>query len=372
LGLLRLCLILAQNPSLRDQIYVSFDLLSGLPSSVANSVAEQVVAGVILFIQKHKEIVSSQTEWNLVFALLRSTMSHPEAARQSFELITSLAADGPLQLVTVDNFNGLVTLLDDFATAAGAITESQQKQVRRHGPLTTATSPPVDRGKRAIDLLVNLKKFISPLAESIHVDRSQAWRQLCLPLLMSLSRQSTNAAREVRHSSISQLQRILLGPHVIFDEADSTQIEEIFNRVIFPLLDELLKPQILQRDPQGIPETRLRASALLCKAFMHFEVRESQADADIRILWIQILDLLDRLMNVDKGGQLYEAIPESLKNVVLVMNAAGILVRPSAEDSRNERQKTLWTATQERMERFLPGFLADVIPPPPPPVSVPS
>jgi len=81
-------------------------------------------------------------------------------------------------------------------------------------------------------------------------------------------------------------------------------VEEIFNRVIFSLLDELLKPQVFHRDPRGMPETRLRASALLCKAFMHFEVRDSQAKADIRILWIQILDLLDRLMNIDKGDQL--------------------------------------------------------------------
>lgn len=47
------------------------------------------------------------------------------------------------------------------------------------------------------------------------------------------------------------------------------------------------------------------------------------------------------------------------------MNATGILVPPSAEsDERDERQRTLWTATHERMERFLPGFLADVIPQP--------
>lgn len=135
-------------------------------------------------------------------------------------------------------------------------------------------------------------------------DFDLAWRQLCMPLLMSLSRQSTNAAREIRHTSITQLQRMLLGPHTLFDEADHHEVEEIFNRVIFPLLDELLKPQVLHRDPQGIPETRLRASALLCRAFMHFEVRESQAKVDIRILWIQILDLLDRLMNIDKADQL--------------------------------------------------------------------
>jgi golgi-specific brefeldin A-resistance guanine nucleotide exchange factor 1 len=121
-----------------------------------------------------------------------------------------------------------------------------------------------------------------------------------MPLLVSLSRQSTNAARELRQNAISQLQRFLLGSHVLFDEASNHQIEEIFNKVIFPLLDELVKPAVFHRDPQGMPETRLRASTLLCKAFMHFEVRESQSQADIRLLWIQVLDLLDRMMNTDK------------------------------------------------------------------------
>lgn len=53
----------------------------------------------------------------------------------------------------------------------------------------------------------------------------------------------------------------------------------------------------------GMPETRLRASALLSKAFMHLEAREGMK-ADIRVLWIQILDLLDRLMNIDRRDQL--------------------------------------------------------------------
>ena len=42
---------------LRDQIYVSFDLLAGLPPSVANSVGEQVISGLILVIQKNHSIV---------------------------------------------------------------------------------------------------------------------------------------------------------------------------------------------------------------------------------------------------------------------------------------------------------------------------
>lgn len=128
-----------------------------------------------------------------------------------------------------------------------------------------------------------------------------------------MGRQSTNASREVRHAAIIQLQRLLLGPHIVFDDQDHDQIEEIFNRVVFPLIDELLKPQVFLRDVRGMPETRLRASALLCKAFMHFEVRENRSQVDIRLLWVQVLDLLDRLMNIDKKEQLVSLHKSFLK-----------------------------------------------------------
>lgn len=91
---------------------------------------------------------------------------------------------------------------------------------------------------------------------------------------------------------------------MIYEEKDHDQVDEIFNRVVFPLLDELLKPAVFSRDPRGMSETRLRASALLCKAFMHFEVGDTRSRVDIRLLWIQVLDLLDRLMNTDKKDQL--------------------------------------------------------------------
>ncbi|KAF9049397.1 Sec7-domain-containing protein [Hymenopellis radicata] len=362
-GLLRLCLIVAQFPSLRDQLYVSFDLLAGLKPVIANSVAEQIISGLVLIVQKHQSVIRSQTEWNLVFVLMRSTISHPEASRLSFDLITNLVSEGPEQHVSPDNLPGLVQLLDDFVSTAGLTIENQQHRGRRRDATTATSTPQLERGKKAVDLLVTLKKWLST-SQVPSMSKEQVWRQLWLPLLSSLSRQSTNASREIRHNSMSQLQRILLGPHEIFSDSSDSQREEIFNRVVFPLLDELLKPQVFIRDPPGMPESRLRASALLCKTFMHFEVRESSNQSDIRILWIQILDLLDRLMNADRGDQLYEAIPESLKNVILVMQATQMLVPPSADDKRSQEQRTLWTATAERMERFLPGFLTEIIPPP--------
>lgn len=154
---------------------------------------------------------------------------------------------------------------------------------------------------------------------------SKAWRQLCLPLLSSLARQCSNTSREIRHGAVVHLQRIILGPHLLLNADDQTQVEELFNRIIFPLLDELLKPQVFLRDPMGMPETRLRASALLCKAFMHLEAREGQK-ADIRVLWIQVLDLLDRLMNIDRRDQL-------VRSLVYGMIARPLIEYPSTRPS---------------------------------------
>ncbi|KAF8906002.1 Sec7-like domain is implicated in guanine nucleotide exchange function [Gymnopilus junonius] len=363
--LLRLCQMLAQKRSLRDQVYVAFDLLTGLPPSVSNLVGEQVVAGLILVIQKNKDIISSQTEWNLVFALIRSTMSHADAARMSFDLIEALTAEGPENAISPDNFSGLLTVLDDFAIAASLLQEQQHHRGRRkrhvswnfskkdkYIALRQFSSPVIARGKKAVDLLPVLHKKLLSFLQSAQINENHAWKNMALPLLVTLGRQSVNANREIRHNAISHLQRVLLGSPLT-NEAEQKKVEEVFNRVVFPLVDELLKPQIASRDPQGMSETRLRGSALLCKVFMHLELRETRVKTDFRLLWIQVLDLLDRLMHVSRGDQLFEAVPESLKNVLLVMNAVGILVPP---------ELTLWLNTHERMERFLPGFLTEVIP----------
>ena len=55
------------------------------------------------------------------------------------------------------------------------------------------------------------------------------------------------------------------------------------------------------------------------------------------------------------------------------MSATGSLVPPPAggDDTRDDRQKALWAATHERIERFLPGFLDEIIPAPAPKAAAP-
>ena len=76
--------------------------------------------------------------------------------------------------------------------------------------------------------------------------------------------------------------------------------DDLFQRAVFPLVDELLKGETIQRDPQGMSETLLRVSAMLCRLFLQFEVQPNNVARDIRVIWMQVLDLLDRLMNRNK------------------------------------------------------------------------
>ena len=99
----RLTVQLKQSSHLRDEIYLSLDLLGGLPPAVANSVAEQIISGLVLIVENHREVITSQKEWNAVLALVRLSVSNLEAARVSFDLIQRLTAEGPEQYISVNN-----------------------------------------------------------------------------------------------------------------------------------------------------------------------------------------------------------------------------------------------------------------------------
>jgi hypothetical protein len=56
-----------------------------------------------------------------------------------------------------------------------------------------------------------------------------------------------------------------------------------------------------------------------------------------------------------------EAVPESLKNMLLVMSTAGIL-SPTPVASQRPHVQNLWGLTYTRLEEFLPGLFHQVLP----------
>lgn len=79
-----------------------------------------------------------------------------------------------------------------------------------------------------------------------------------------------------------------------------TEVAEVFQRVLYPLLEAL----IAAPGNVGTTESRLRTSVLLCKAFMRFEISDNVTGDDVTERWVQVLDYLGRLIRIDQSDQL--------------------------------------------------------------------
>jgi brefeldin A-resistance guanine nucleotide exchange factor 1 len=125
-----------------------------------------------------------------------------------------------------------------------------------------------------------------------------------MPVLQLYARQSVNGCREVRQASLASLQRTLVANEVLSNaEVDHVLV---FEQLVFPTLDELLKPQVFRRDPEGMGETRLQASALVSRIFLHYltSFERRGARADMTDLWLKILGSLDRMMHSGRRDQM--------------------------------------------------------------------
>jgi len=306
--------------------------------------------------------IRSNTEWTIVTSLIRNTISHPTGCRSSFAWIDSyLSGEGLPSKISSESFIPLLAVLQEFAELATKATPLKNHSKR---PTPENQESASERGCHAINLIFELRKCLPELYKG-PLPSTQVWVHYALPLLVGLARQCTSSNRDLRHLAISNLQRVVLGPPAGFmsEPPCPGSDDDLFNQILFPVIDDLLKPEVIQRDPSGMAETRLRACSLLCRAFLQYEIQGTQENKDVKHIWLQILDLLEHFMNLSKRDPLREAVPETLKNVALVMYATEYLVPPPnrEEDSRTEQQREMWTVTSDRLQRFLPGFLNDVL-----------
>ena len=165
----------------------------------------------------------------------------------------------------------------------------------------------------------------------------------------------------MRHKSFAMLQRTLLSDQLASE--DHTEWIAIFGEVLFPLVLRLLKPEVYKLDPVGMGETRIQAATLLCKIFLRY-LDELAACGQMLGVWVKILDILDRMMKSGQGDALEEAVPESLKNILLVMGGAGYLSPPPEEglEKPDKDDDKMWTETKKRLDRFLPDLFLEVFP----------
>ncbi|KAM5271963.1 Golgi-specific brefeldin A-resistance guanine nucleotide exchange factor 1 isoform 16-T16 [Ctenodactylus gundi] len=181
----------------------------------------------------------------------------------------------------------------------------------------------------------------------IEADSRTLWAHCWCPLLQGIACLCCDARRQVRMQALTYLQRALLVHDL--QKLDALEWESCFNKVLFPLLTKLLE-NISPADVGGMEETRMRASTLLSKVFLQ-HLSPLLSLSTFAALWLTILDFMDKYMHAGSSDLLLEAIPESLKNMLLVMDTAEIF---HSADARGGGPSALWEITWERIDCFLP------------------
>uniref|UniRef100_A0A4W5R4M4 Golgi-specific brefeldin A-resistance guanine nucleotide exchange factor 1 n=1 Tax=Hucho hucho TaxID=62062 RepID=A0A4W5R4M4_9TELE len=192
------------------------------------------------------------------------------------------------------------------------------------------------------------QRHLEVAGKKIEADSQTLWTSCWCPLLQGIAWLCCDARRQVRMQALTYLQRALLVHDL--QTLDAVEWESCFNKVLFPLLTKLLD-NISPADVGGMEETRMRACTLLSKVFLQ-HLSPLLSLPTFAALWLTILDFMDKYMHAGSSDLLLEAIPESLKNMLLVMDTAGIF---HSVDSRTG-YSDLWEITWERINCFLPNL----------------
>jgi golgi-specific brefeldin A-resistance guanine nucleotide exchange factor 1 len=122
-----------------------------------------------------------------------------------------------------------------------------------------------------------------------------------------------------------------------------------FRQVLFPLMTFLLNESYENNgtEPGLIEESRTRISTIMSKVFLHHLTPLMTLPA-FNDLWLEVIQYLEKFMKLGTD-MLYEAVLESLKNMLLVMYSVKAFHAPDGTT-----YSVLWEVTWNRVGVFLP------------------
>jgi brefeldin A-resistance guanine nucleotide exchange factor 1 len=280
------------------------------------------------------KVLATESFWSLV----NLAASNQASSRQIFVFVEGIIKNSPREI------NG--TNFCYFLDVLGRIANVTHQELKK--PSKKQESDDDQGSSDALNTLCTMDQFIEQIWQNDGY--KQGWEVMWYQYIQALANQCVNSSRQTRSQALTYYQRILLSQEL--HSRKGFDWIATFDKAIFPLIGSLLKPEIYEIDPEGMASTRLQAASLLCKVFLQYVVQIQQHSNDVLVLWIKILDTLDRLINSGQRDSLRESVVESLKNVILVVSSSEF----GADDE-------FWTETWKRIDAFLPGLRQELAPP---------
>lgn len=293
------------------------------------------------------QLLRLESYWT-IFRILSTVSSNSQPI---LEFLTEIIGDkSAKEEINPANYMIFLGLLDELSSLGAIGSQFEQKLVDEH-PVEI-----ISLSKKSISLTTNLSTIANR-------DEFKG-KEVTYSLYQALAHQCFNPCREIRTYAITQLQLSILQIDISKDSEISAA--GIFEYVLFPLLAELSKDEVILTDPTGFVKTRLEVSSLVSKVFLNFS--NNFQENELESVWLNILNNLisfkelkyssknspnpeDRSQTPVDEDQ--ETETEILKNLILVLQSNEILVR---------ERVNFWNETSKRIEALDSGLRESLIP----------
>lgn len=342
LGVGRLALRLADRPEMQKEVVQFFQLLCYLPPDAFQQLADAALSLVLRIVELDPPVLHGTAIWPNYFTLLSLAARSNTGGPYAFALLTSIIREEGV-LFPLEFYSEYVDLLNGFIAMAGSTASS----LSASGEILPS---PVDLAIQALYKLVQLEQNVRKL-DGVAV--GTGWNEYVIPVHCALVQQCYHPVRQVRQQALSLIQRTLLATD--YGSLACECLLEEFRTVLLPLLEELEKAhgRVPRMSEQEMEEIQVRASSVLSRVLLSnlktlFPLHDDGVAPGVFEMWRVLVGQLVRLLE-GPGDLIRESVPETVKNMLLVMAASGVLL-PGGTGATAE----LWRVTWEMLGPALP------------------
>eukprot|EP00127_Corallochytrium_limacisporum_P003297 Clim_evm146s147 gene=Clim_evmTU146s147 len=366
-GVVRLANRFAHKSEMRRYLVSSLRMLANLKPDVWHRAAPYIAAGLTQLISSEGGDIDNDELWSVIFTLIEHVAADERARPMGMDCLHLIVSDGRAVVRSETVMIGCLHAVGHFVQPTEReLMRSQQMQQRDLQSRKVLKPAEADHAQlvsaRAMQILYILHALIPQLLEntlgkgaaqdddrSRHQLRSRAWEEYWSISFKYLAGGCTSSHKLLRDHALTYMQRSLLMHEIDFEPK---QWEQCFIDILFPMMNKMMKPDLLGDDLMGAEETRVRATALLCKTFLQ-RMQPLSLLPSFKRVWIAILDILEKFMRMERNDMLHEAVPESMKNMLLVVHTSGVF---TSHQQLYGDQEDLWPVTWRRVDVFLPGL----------------
>ncbi|KAK9841755.1 hypothetical protein WJX81_000904 [Elliptochloris bilobata] len=377
LGLLRVCQrLLPYKEDTADALLRSLGLMLLVRQSTAWEISQRLATETLALVSGSAAYIRTLHGWSTVCKLISMTSMHPDAFAIALDALAVIARPPALAPPSfLPCLEAVVAVAERNASKEGGwehteraleMLDSMSVWVLRYGEAAAAGGPVAAEALPA-DPAPGLLTAGLPDVRAEPAETQATVPDMWMALVKALARTSTHPQEHIRAQALVTLQRTVVGSEAL--GLGGERWGGALDAAVVPLVAQLAGALTARsRTDPGIERTLRAAVLLLCKALLQF-LLPLAAEPAFPALWAATLGALGECTK-PRSEELAEAVPEALKNMLLVMAAQGVLT-PAWTDADG---RSLWDLTWSRARGISSGLqpqllavsgVAPAMPPPP-------